>query len=154
MSYLQDFAHSFQNIGHVRPEQKAIPTLMIKPMIRELAQREGRARLNEMGQSNRQYGNRMALANYKSDIKAARRDAPIATAIQAGALVGDYAISKKQDEITAQYTKWNADFLDQINDLNEVIKANADKYMQILTGNTGEKVATESLGIEEQPRGW
>ncbi len=153
MSYLRDFAHSFQNIGHVRPEQKAIPTLMIKPMIRELAKREGSERIRAGQLSNRQYRNRMSLANYKADVRAARQDAPIATAIQAGTLVGEYAASKKQDEITAQYAKWNEEYIDRINDLNEVIRKNAEKYMQILTGNTGTTKPLPMSGRLEEPRG-
>ena len=102
MSYLRDFAHSFQNIGHVRPEQKAIPTLSIKPMIRELARRESGERIGEMQRSNIRYRSLASLADYKRDIRAARHDAPIATVIEGANLALSIPMAretKRQAEI-------------------------------------------------------
>jgi len=135
MPLLQDLFHSIRAVSSTRPEQKAVPSTTLKPLLGEFAKASGaqdiRARRTETGA----LASAAGLSDRKRNISMARKDAPIATGISAASAILDIREAKKIREEEARQEETRKKMFESFDQLFDMIDSYPDKYFPILYPN-------------------
>lgn len=141
MSNLRDFFHSLKAVSAVRPEQKAIPSTLHKPLLRELASKEGREYTSGLRMATQRRGVESRLGEVRHDIRLAKRDAPIATAIEAGNVLMSIREEKEREKRQAETEALNKKYMGEWENIKMLFETYPDEIKRILEGESIDEVS-------------
>ncbi len=151
MSYLQDLYRNMRAVTAIRPEQKAVPSTLKRTMLRDFGRSEGQRRAGEMNFGTRVGSQNLRLGEMKRDIRLARRDAPIALAVEAGNTL--LALKQRQQALreAERETQRNKEIEERLKGFEDIISEYPYLFQAALApGDDGEEQVDMSFGSEYQ----
>ena len=118
---MQSYLRNIVAARSVRPEQKAVPSLPRRSVLRELGVRTGTDAVSGLRASTQVAADRTMMRERRRDIRQARIDAPIALGVGVAGLAANVAASRMQLEASAAEARRVAAEEAQLNDIRQFI---------------------------------